>query len=730
VRLAETRAAEGETETAGQELVVLGQSLLDAGKIEDAEKSFRRASELIPDRAEPALGLAACLTASGREDEVLGLLEKQAGADTSSPELLGALLERYEMAGRSDEALELMRRDRGHEIPTAAFRTVVAFRIEQQSVAQWWKRSRPLLDHWAQQGHSEQLAALYGELASLETAGHIPALLAHYHLEVAGGDRDAMVQALEKLIRAHQARSLHDEAAPLLDELRKVAPRSELLKAVSTTGQLPEPEPAPAVSAEVPAETAVASPVPVAAQAAAPPAAAGPEASVAARPAVAPVEPSEAIGPGLAEAPDATVPVQAEAPAVPLNKSDEEFVSGRLTQADILEKYGLHEQALEQIREVTEKFPGHVSGQQRLVALLRNGPERVPLREALVGLALARRAAGEADAARQAASEARRIGSLPPSSTRLLEQLELLPTAEPPPAAAPPARFAAPPPAPPSPEKATSDDDVVLIDFDQVDDDEAPSPAEVEAAGPSAERKVRPPSADMLEEIRSKLARGELEAARRSVDSLRAVGYEGEALDAVSREIEQAAATAPSAEALAGPAAGESPAEREDDFSGLDDDDDLSAITAALESELFAETADPVSRDAESEQSLEDVFAAFKHYDLGIGYKEMGLLDEAIREFEIAVKAPELFRESCAMLAVCHRERQEMDRAIDWYRRAIDAPGGDQRAASGLRYELAEALLLSGDREAALSLFRDVMQADPSYRDVRSRIAELETAPS
>ena len=37
-------------------------------------------------------------------------------------------------------------------------------------------------------------------------------------------------------------------------------------------------------------------------------------------------------------------------------------------------------------------------------------------------------------------------------------------------------------------------------------------------------------------------------------------------------------------------------------------------------------------------------------------------------------------------------------------------------------------LLQTGDRDGALSLFRDLMQSDPSYRDVRNRVAELESA--
>ena len=79
------------------------------------------------------------------------------------------------------------------------------------------------------------------------------------------------------------------------------------------------------------------------------------------------------------------------------------------------------------------------------------------------------------------------------------------------------------------------------------------------------------------------------------------------------------------------------------------------------------------------------------------------------------------------MLAMCHRDRQEMGEAARWYRSAMEASGSDPQALAGLRYDLAEVLLESGDAEAALDQFRDVMREDPTYRDVQGRVSELES---
>lgn len=460
--------------------------------------------------------------------------------------------------------------------------------------------------------------------------------------------------------------------------------------------------------------------------------------------------------PAVAEAPDAEpvlerpsaapiaeieLPLQVAAPAVPLNPADEEFVTGRLTQAEILEKYGLEEKALEQLEEITERFPGHVVAQQSRVMLLRGAGAPAALRDAYVGLALARRASGDTSGARDAAHDAGTHHPLDDTTEAMLIQLGLLD--------GPAQAVTAPRPA--APTAIPASDEAILIDLDDLDDDDDPDeeeeaePLEKEVAEvappaapvieepptpaePAAASGPRVPGQDMLEEIAVHLDQENIDEARRRVDALRTLGYGGTKLDELAARIDQA--SPPETQSL------DIPAEEV-----TLEDDDLLAITSALESELFADDEAAPAPNAESEQSLGEVFAAFRehveqeidsddfqtHYDLGIGYKEMGLVDEAIHEFETAVKSPEIFREACVMLAVCTREKGDMDAAAEWYRRALSADEMDPQATAGLRYELAEVLLLAGDRQGALELFRNVLQADPMYRDVRERVADLES---
>ncbi|HKQ62876.1 MAG TPA: tetratricopeptide repeat protein, partial [Candidatus Polarisedimenticolaceae bacterium] len=458
-------------------------------------------------------------------------------------------------------------------------------------------------------------------------------------------------------------------------------------------------------------------------------------------------------------APPSALADDVEAPAVPLNRTDEEFVTTRLTQAEILEKYGLRDRALEQLEEATRRFPGHLEAQQRRVDFFGGSAEdAAKLGPALLGLALARRASGDMAGAREAVSRALRSMSLDEATQQLLERLRLLDTPQAPAATPPSPPLAAAPEAPPTSAPLAADDDLV-IDFDAEESDAlAAAPAEPpppQAPPRAARPPVREPKPDMLDEIRQLLESGDPDHARRRVDALRALGYGSAALDALDARIAQAeAALALDQElerqqpvAAPFPPPPEPQPEEPIPLAAAprlveDEDDDLSAITAALESELFDAGNAPLVPEASKEQSIEEVFAAFRqqvavevakddyrtHYDLGIAYKEMGLVDEAIAEFEISAQTPTLFREACTMIALCHRERSDYDAATRWYRQALSQPGTDAEALCALHYDLADMLFQAGDPAGALSELRGVLDLDPSYRDVSHRIAEIESS--
>lgn len=136
------------------------------------------------------------------------------------------------------------------------------------------------------------------------------------------------------------------------------------------------------------------------------------------------------------------------------------------------------------------------------------------------------------------------------------------------------------------------------------------------------------------------------------------------------------------------------------------------------------------------EMSFEEVFEEFKkgvekkvgeedyatHYNLGIAYKEMELLDEAVGEFQIAARSPQYFVECCSMLGICFRQKGLNELAEKWYRKGIAAPGFAEDVYVGLKYDLADCLADQGRPEEANALFKEVYAIQSNYRDVSARI--------
>jgi tetratricopeptide (TPR) repeat protein len=140
------------------------------------------------------------------------------------------------------------------------------------------------------------------------------------------------------------------------------------------------------------------------------------------------------------------------------------------------------------------------------------------------------------------------------------------------------------------------------------------------------------------------------------------------------------------------------------------------------------------------EQSLEEIVEGFKkgvaenlsaedyatHYNLGIAYREMGLVDEAIGEFQLASKDPGHLADCCAMLGLCFVEKGLPELAIKWYRRALETPNLSEESSLGLLYDMGDVYMIMGDWDAARKTFVELYGINSNYRDVVAKLAELE----
>jgi tetratricopeptide (TPR) repeat protein len=168
-------------------------------------------------------------------------------------------------------------------------------------------------------------------------------------------------------------------------------------------------------------------------------------------------------------------------------------------------------------------------------------------------------------------------------------------------------------------------------------------------------------------------------------------------------------------------------------------DDDFFDLAGELEQELEREVGGGDLLAGPAEQTLEEIVEGFKkgvsenlsstdydtHFNLGIAYREMGLIDEAIGEFQLAAKDRSFLVSCCSNLGLCFLEKGIPELAVKWYRRGLEAPGVSEDDSLGLLYDLGNAYLTTGDNDTAYKTFVELYGINSNYRDVVARIEEL-----
>jgi tetratricopeptide (TPR) repeat protein len=203
-------------------------------------------------------------------------------------------------------------------------------------------------------------------------------------------------------------------------------------------------------------------------------------------------------------------------------------------------------------------------------------------------------------------------------------------------------------------------------------------------------------------------------------------------LDAQERGTPGGSGTRPS------PAAGsDGPEDRSFDIA-----ESLGALDALDEGDRSSGVGPPAFRRSGEQVDVEEVFAKFKegvakqigvddaqsHYDLGVAYKEMALLDDAMREFETAARDP---RRACichSMIGMIQLERGNMNEAIDAFMRGLQSPDRSKEQEASLSYEVGAAYEAKKMTKQALEYFQRAARLIPAFRDVQDRVRRLTKA--
>ncbi|MCE5194561.1 MAG: tetratricopeptide repeat protein [Nitrospiraceae bacterium] len=142
------------------------------------------------------------------------------------------------------------------------------------------------------------------------------------------------------------------------------------------------------------------------------------------------------------------------------------------------------------------------------------------------------------------------------------------------------------------------------------------------------------------------------------------------------------------------------------------------------------------------ENDVKDIFDEFKkglekelgagdaetHYNLGIAYKEMGLTEDAIREFQMAKNDPKISVSATNMLGLCYMTKGLFDMAVEAFSSVIKNITTRDEGYWGVKYDLAESHEKNGNIKEASELYKDIYGWNSKFRNVSEKINSLQTA--
>jgi tetratricopeptide (TPR) repeat protein len=727
LKLADLCGDRKRVEDAVREYLEVGKGMLSGGSFEDAIKVFKRGLVLDASNAKLLGALGEAYAGKGDFESAVGLFQGLLEKNPKNVEVMVQLGLTYLRAKKVEEAEEILRKAHRREPGrTGGLVELGRFYLNQGNSDQAFEVYRTAAEGLMEAGGelTDVAKLMEGFTSSYSQNPHAFSLLATLYQKM--GNMTHAVNAYDAQAQAHIARGEFDRAERVLQKLLEMEPdnaqHQERLRFVrSRSGK-------DAAPMELGGEDVAAA-----------------QSGAASAGAPAPSQKALDIETALA--------------------SEDDMIMEFLTEADVFTKYGLIAKAIDKLQFAKTQFPRNIEIRTKLLAIYNEQSNRPKAVEECVELSKLFRDLGDDEAAQDILNDARDIDPNHP----LLQHVE----------AAPPAKA----------EKEDKEEGEDLDEFDEAievevegfdDDEEADDEKEEEDEGfrtqsfemeelaveetPTPQPAKREPTLEeALEEADFYLSQGFKDAAVKLLKTL------DEKYPAEPRIKNKLAKLVPS-EAPPKPAAAQKPAKAKppqaappkkeakkdiqpsiaevmEELDALEEEggeaggEEFFDLAAEIQEEF---TGAEAGEKEQSKEELDELFSAFKqgvekqvakedyetHYNLGIAYKEMGLVDEAIAEFQVAAKNPDQTRalECCSMLGVCFLEKGLPDVAAKWYRKGLDAKGLSEDGAMGLRYDLATALEQDGNLEEAYRIYGEIYGLNTTYRDVARKVKELQRA--
>jgi tetratricopeptide (TPR) repeat protein len=113
------------------------------------------------------------------------------------------------------------------------------------------------------------------------------------------------------------------------------------------------------------------------------------------------------------------------------------------------------------------------------------------------------------------------------------------------------------------------------------------------------------------------------------------------------------------------------------------------------------------------------------NYNLGVASREMDFIDDAIEQFEIALEKNQCPFEAANMLALCHKEKGQWEKAAQAFQKALQVERIPKDQILKVKYELGLIYKQQGKTEKALGLLREISSSDPKVRDAKDGLAQV-----
>jgi pilus assembly protein FimV len=165
---------------------------------------------------------------------------------------------------------------------------------------------------------------------------------------------------------------------------------------------------------------------------------------------------------------------------------------------------------------------------------------------------------------------------------------------------------------------------------------------------------------------------------------------------------------------------------------------DFYDLNNELDKEIEDLQIDASSENLIDETGVESVFKAIEEnatvegkddplflYNMGLAYRETGLLDEAIESFSKVIAMGEKLFDAYAMLGITYREKGLFEDSLKSLKEGSSLDEASKDMKVGIFYEIAQTYKAMGDNASALLVFREIQREHKDFKDVEIEIVRL-----